>query len=89
MANRFASEADAKYPESCDMTREEATAIVAKHEFRIDQYRAVSHASCVELLGETFAVLLRDPIRKLGPTKDTVYPWNVIDYLVLKTHEGI
>jgi hypothetical protein len=36
----------------------------------------------LDLLGENrFNELTNDKIRCLGPTKDTVYPWNVVDYL--------
>lgn len=63
------------------LTREQATECVSRHEFRIDQYRAVPRSLAKKLLGLRYELLLIDPIRNIGPTKETVYPWNVIDYL--------
>jgi len=46
------------------------------------KYSCVSYTNCTFLLGRLrFEALLADPIRKHGPTKDTVYSWNVVDYL--------
>lgn len=33
------------------------------------------------------ARLLDDKIRRLGPTQGTIYPWNVVDYLILDDRE--
>jgi len=71
------------------MTREKAESLVAPHIFRVKQYQAVSHADAKMLLGgEWFDKLLRDRIRCLGPTSDTIYPWNVADALQLQDMEG-
>jgi hypothetical protein len=65
------------------MTREEAYALVAKCTFRIGPFKAVTLISCQQLLTESaFKRMQKDPLRKHGPSKDTVYPWNVVDYLV-------
>ena len=48
----------------------------------VNGYQAVDKLDALRLLGEErLAELLADKIRCLGPTKDTIYPWNVIDYL--------
>lgn len=64
------------------MTRIEAETIVAPHVFQMFPGQAVTHLEAKSLLGdERFARLLADPIRRWGPTKTTVYPWNVVDYV--------
>lgn len=64
------------------MTREEAAAILGPYIARIEQYEAVPLKDAATILGdEVFGRLRADKIRCLGPTPDTVYPWNVIDYM--------
>ena len=56
--------------------------MVAPYIFRVSQYAAISHGDALALLGEDrLSRLTRDPIRKLGPTPETIYPWNVQAYL--------
>jgi hypothetical protein len=68
------------------MNRQEAELLVAPHIFNVEQYQSVSRNDVLEMLGEELYgnKLLRDPIRNLGPTRETIYPWNVIDYLQIK-----
>ena len=48
-----------------------------------DGFHYVEHEQAMKLLGEErFERLLNDPIRRLGPEEKTVYPWNVVDYLM-------
>jgi len=70
------------------MIREEAEALVAPYIISVQQYQAVSHADAKLLLGDTwFDKIMADPIRRLGPTSDTIYPWNVADALQLQDVE--
>ena len=67
------------------MNRSDAERIAAPFVQQINQYQAIPYDSVKQLLGEeTFATLLADKVRGCGPTRDTIYPWNVIDYLQLK-----
>jgi len=62
--------------------RREAEAVAAPYVFLHNGcYAAVLHAHCRELLGSRFDLLLQDPVRKQGPTPDSVYQWNLVDYL--------
>lgn len=64
------------------MDRKEAEQQVAPYVTRIRQFQAVSHADALALLGEErFERMLKSPIRSLGPTPETVYPWNVADFI--------
>jgi len=64
------------------LSREAASLIVAPHVFMVNQYKAVSAADALFLLGEDrFARLRKSAIRGKGPIPDTFYPWNVIDFL--------
>lgn len=64
------------------MTRSEAQSVVDSVTFMVDQFKAVDFADCIRLLGpERFLMLRSDPIRRLGPRPETVYPWNLVDYL--------
>jgi hypothetical protein len=50
--------------------------------FKAGVFSAVGFSECLELLGpERFLMLRSDPIRRLGPEKETVYPWNLVDYM--------
>ena len=63
--------------------REEATTKVRPFVVKINQYEGVKHGDCQDLLSvDGFIQLIDDPIRGLGPIKGTIYPWNVIDYLM-------
>jgi len=55
--------------------------MIKGHEFKVGQYRAVSYYLCGQFLGDRFDMLLADPIRNKGPIPETVYPWNLVDYL--------
>ncbi|MCK9459495.1 MAG: hypothetical protein M0R80_07645 [Proteobacteria bacterium] len=69
--------------------RAEATAKVLPFVIRVNQYQAVKHGDCQDLLSvEGFLKLIDDPIRGLGPIKGTIYPWNVIDY-VMEEQNGV
>ena len=64
------------------MTRDEVLFVIEPFIETIGNYQCIPLATVEALLGkERAAALLKDPIRKLGPTKDTIYPWNVADYL--------
>ena len=67
------------------MTRSDAEKIVAPLIQQIGQYQAVSLAAARQLLGdELFESLASDKVRGCGPTRETIYPWNVADYVQLK-----
>jgi hypothetical protein len=62
--------------------RPRAQEIVDLHTSLIGPFKAVSFDTCLKLLGsERFLLLRSDPIRREGPVKGTVYPWNLVDYL--------
>jgi hypothetical protein len=62
--------------------RPKAQTIVDAVTISVEQYKAVDFGVCIRLLGpERFLMLRADPIRRLGPKVETVYPWNVVDYL--------
>lgn len=62
--------------------REDAQRIVDERTFNVDVFRAISIESAREVLGaERLARLLNDPIRRIGPGPQVLYPWNVVDYL--------
>ena len=64
------------------LTREQAQKIVDERTFYVGHCKAVSFESCRLLLGaDRFLMLLDDPIRNKGPQAQTVYPWNLVDYL--------
>jgi hypothetical protein len=66
-------------------TRAEFYEAVSIYSTQIRGYAAVRHADAKALLGdEWFAKLMADKIRRLGPTDNSVYPWNVTDYLQMK-----
>lgn len=71
------------------LNREQAAVIVEGHTFMHNQYKAVSFYSCRQILGDRLDLLLADPIRGKGPTVDTIYPWNVIDYMVHENPRGV
>lgn len=64
------------------LNREQAAVIVGGHTFMHKQYKAVTFYSCKQILGDRFDLLLADPIRRLGPTAESIYPWNVVDYMI-------
>ncbi len=64
------------------VSRADAQKMVDSVVVKVFQFSAVRHEDCVALLGsKRFSMLLDDPIRCLGPSAGTVYPWNVVDYL--------
>lgn len=67
------------------MTQQEALAEVRKHVTMVRQYRCVTEAKALELIGpEKLAKLKTDPIRGVGPEAGHFYYWNVADYLALE-----
>lgn len=69
-----------------ELTKEEAEAMVQPYIFKIQQYQAVSYAAVCEILGpDGLAQLKADKIRNLGPTEETVYPWNVVSMLLIRS----
>lgn len=49
------------------------------------EYGGITHEAAAELLEqEFFDKMMLDPIKRMGPTKDTVFWWNLRDYLLLK-----
>ena len=74
------------------MTREDATIAVeaiTHYEYVLrdgeeepDRFRGVYLSEALELLGrEAYDRMMSDPIRRHG-IRGTVYPWNVVDYLM-------
>lgn len=62
--------------------RKQAEQLVKDKQEVNNRYSCVSYTNCTFLLGRLrFEALLADPIRRYGPTPDTVYSWNVVDYL--------
>lgn len=57
--------------------------------FKVEQYSAVSFDDCLRLLGTIrFLAMRSDPIRRLGPVAETVYPWNLVDYMSSENPRG-
>jgi hypothetical protein len=57
--------------------------------FKVEQYSAVSFEDCLRLLGSVrFLAMRADPIRRLGPVAETVYPWNLVDYMSCENPRG-
>lgn len=70
------------------MTRAEAESKVTPFVQMVGPYQAMCHADAKQLLGaEGFERLTKDAIRRLGPTAETVYPWNVADCLMILDSE--
>ena len=63
------------------LPRDKAQVLVNSITFKVKQFKAVSKEDCRRLLGERYQLLVQDRIRNLGPDKDTIYPWNLVDYL--------
>lgn len=66
------------------MTRTEAWNLIQPHIDRSSGFGLVTYPTALGLLGDdAFAVLLRDKIRGVGPTKTGggFYFWSVVDYL--------
>lgn len=64
------------------LTRSEALIKVEPFVIVRSSCKAVLHSVCEQMLGpDKFKLLLEDPIRNKGPSLDTVYPWNLVDYL--------
>jgi hypothetical protein len=64
------------------MERNDAWKEVDTNTGYVNNLKAVSIDACRKLLGpERLLMLLSDPIRSTGPNEDSVYPWNVVDYL--------
>lgn len=63
------------------VSRDDAQVLVDIFTVSVQQYQGVQQSDVTRLLGDRAAMLRSDPIRKLGPTPDFVYPWNVVDYL--------
>lgn len=40
------------------------------------------------LTTETFNQLVKDKIRNCGPTPETIYAWNLNDYLIIQEQQG-
>ena len=75
-------------PNDVIVTRPVAQQMVDAVTISVAQYKAVGFCDCLQLLGpERFLTLRSDPIRRLGPKSETVYPWNVIDYLSSVTNK--
>ena len=62
--------------------RSEASAMVDAVAILVGPYKGVGLEQVESLLGvDRTTRLLADPIRRLGPNTETVYSWNVVDYL--------
>lgn len=65
--------------------RVDVEALVAPLIVHFGAFPAVLRSDAMKLLGESrFAAMVDDPIRGVGPTEATFYPWNVADYLQLE-----
>jgi len=68
------------------MNREEAYRLVYPYIINVGPYSVVEYVNALSLLGkDRFANLVKDPIKGIGPTKDTLYSWNVIDAMYQST----
>ena len=66
------------------MTREEAQRMVDRLTEHHGQFKAVPTGAARTLLGEErFNRLCRDKIRCHGHAAGYIYPWNVVDHLVM------
>jgi hypothetical protein len=66
--------------------RKTAQEIVDGLVFKIGPFKAVANEDAIKVLGQDlFDQLKSNPVKKYGPTKSTIYPWNVVDYLSMKT----
>lgn len=64
------------------MTRPEAQAAVDAATIKVDQFSAVLKSEAATLLGEArYTSLMADRLRSAGPNAETIYSWNVVDYL--------
>ena len=64
------------------ISRDKATEVVECCTNRVGLYKGVDVSHVKQLLSEeSFERLQKDKIRFLGPNQNTIYPWNVIDYL--------
>lgn len=71
------------------MTRQQAESLIAPHirYFTLNRIPGVHVDDVRRLLGDTtFEKLKRDVIRRLGHDAESVYPWNVADYLQLNDY---
>ncbi len=49
----------------------------------VEQYAAVALDHACQILGiVVYHRMMTNPIRCLGPNGESVYPWNVVDYMV-------
>lgn len=66
------------------MNRDKAEEYTKEVTIDINGFKAVLKSDAMKLLAcERYRLLLLDPIKRIGPSKDSIYPWNVIDYLSL------
>jgi hypothetical protein len=69
------------------IAREEAEDMIQEHIIKVykpyflQAIKAVKIYVAQKLLGSRFQMLIDDPLRSKGPTPDTIYPWNIVDYL--------
>lgn len=64
------------------MSREQAEAIVWPHVVQMFPGQFVTLLEAERILGpERFKAITADPIRRWGIGANTVYPWNVADYV--------
>jgi len=88
-ASRAVAIVDSASVDFAVVPRPEAQEMVNAVTIHMSQCHAVSFDDCEKLLGKTqFAKLKADPIRRLGPVPETVYPWNVVDYLSCENPRG-
>lgn len=70
------------------MLRSVAEQIVREH-ILPGIFSSVSREFAQYVLGSRYKRLLLDPIRNQGPTPDTLYPWNVVDYLCKEEEKSL
>jgi hypothetical protein len=66
------------------MNRDKAEEFTKQVTVDIRGFKAVAKSDAKKLLAcERYRLLMLDPIKRVGPTNDSIYPWNVVDYLSL------
>lgn len=69
--------------------REKAQQIVLPYIKQYEQYHCLSLEDARTILGPTyFDIMMADKVKNLGPIKNTIYYWNVIDYLTISLQKA-
>lgn len=66
------------------MNRDKAEEYTKQVTINIRGFKAVLKDDAKKLLAcERYRLIMLDPIKRIGPCADSIYPWNVVDYLSL------